>query len=84
MRSRSNIRIRIKIKDQDQTRIRFEEKPQARPLIIVPLLSMLHLLLPWCKDLIFLLKLVKTIVIEPVVNVPILIVFIAIVVVFGV
>ena len=45
---------------------------------------MLHLLLPWCKDLIFLLKLVKTIVIEPVVNVPILIVFIAIVVVFNV
>ena len=45
---------------------------------------MLHLLLPWCKDLIFLLKPVKTIVIEPVVNVPILIVFIAIVVVFSV
>ena len=45
---------------------------------------MLHLLLPLCKDLIFLLKPVKTIVIESVVNVPILIVFIAIVVVFNV
>lgn len=45
---------------------------------------MLHLLLPWCKDINFLLKSVKTIVIESVVNVPILIVFIAIVVVFSV